>query len=160
MALWDKIIGAVDGGLGGVIERVVDRVLPPKLDEAEKAQIKLELMKATAEHETAMMRASIEAENALTERVKALEGTAADLRTVPILGPIMIFMRGSFRPVCCYFTLFWDWKMFSGRWPHQSDEVILMINLLVFGFVFGERAVKNIMPIADRFLERRARAGS
>lgn len=93
------------------------------------------------------------------QRIRDLEGTAADLKTIPILGPIVIFLRGTQRPVWGYGVMWMDYNVYSGIWhlPAGSREeaCFYIINLLVLGFLFGERAIQNLMPLFERLLEAR-----
>ena len=99
-----------------------------------------------------------DAERQVTERISLLEGTATDLRSVPIIGPIMLFMRGAQRPVWGFAVLYADMMWFSGKWgvmTPQQESALWVINLLVLGFIFGERAVANLAPVISDMMSRR-----
>ena len=99
-----------------------------------------------------------DAERQVTERISLLEGTATDLRSVPIIGPIMLFMRGIQRPVWGFGTMYVDFNWFSGSWgdmTQQQESALWVINLLVLGFLFGERAVANLAPIITEMITKR-----
>ena len=79
------------------------------------------------------------------------------------LGRIVIFLRGAQRPIWGYFVLVMDIMVFSGRWnlvklAEQTKTASMVdiqsafwiINFLVLGFLFGERAVKNVMPLLQK----------
>ena len=81
--------------------------------------------------------------------------SAEDLNAIPVLGKLIIFLRGMQRP-------FWGFGVFylDNRWFFSVDEftdrqeiTLLVINLLVLGFLFGERALKNLMPLFTKLLE-------
>ena len=101
-----------------------------------------------------------------TDRAAKLEGTAEDLKALPVVGRIIIFMRGCQRPLWGYATLLMDWMLFSKQWalelhnPNGTSTIegiiVLVINFLVLTFLFGERAVKNILPFVIGFLDKRA----
>ena len=97
------------------------------------------------------------ADGEFNQRIKDLEGTAADLRKIPVLGSIILFMRGCLRPIFGFFTLYMDYLVFSGAWIIEQgsrlESAFFAINLLVLGFLFGERAVKNLLPLFDRYLK-------
>ena len=97
------------------------------------------------------------ADGEFNQRIKDLEGTAADLRKIPVLGSIILFMRGCQRPIFGFFTLIMDYLVFSGAWNIEQESrlesAFFAINLLVLGFLFGERAVKNVLPLFDRYLK-------
>ena len=105
------------------------------------------------------MEAAHQAEAEFNGRIKDLEGTAADLKTIPVLGPVILFLRGCQRPAFGFFTLIMDWLVFSGAWTILSgsrlESAFFTVNLLVLGFLFGERAVKNVMPLFERMMERK-----
>lgn len=93
-----------------------------------------------------------------TERTTALEGTAADLKSLAYFGPLVIFARGCQRPIWGFGTLYMDFMVFGGDWVIEEgtrqDSAFLVINLLVLGFLFGERAVKNLAPLIERLLKK------
>ena len=86
--------------------------------------------------------------------IRDLEGTAKDLLGVPVLGHVMLFLRGRQRSLFGVFTLVMDWLVFSGVWVLDDgtriEVTFFAINVLVLGFLFGERAVKNVMPVLER----------
>ena len=102
---------------------------------------------------------ALEVEKEFNQRIKDLEGTAADLKAIPILGHIIIFVRGSQRPIWGGFTLFADYMTFSRGWDLSQDpelkSMLFAINVLVLGFLFGERAVKNVLPFIKEFLNKK-----
>lgn len=151
MSFIGNLIGTVTGVLPEALSKILDRVLPDKLTEEEKAQVKAQVAAATREHELTVLKLANEADAEFNRRIVELEGTAKDLKAIPIIGPIVLLLRGAFRPLFAYGVLIWDWKMFSGDWMIQDREIILAINVLVLGFFFGERAVKNVMPLLTKF---------
>ncbi|WKD48664.1 hypothetical protein [Microbulbifer spongiae] len=101
--------------------------------------------------------AALQAEQALTRCIRELEGSAADLKQISILGRTMLFLRGSQRPLWGFATLYLDWPWFA-RWTltEKQETALIAINLLVLRFLFGERVVKNICPfIAEIFRARK-----
>ena len=52
-------------------------------------------------------------------------------------------------------TAYMDFMVFSGQWQIEAhtakDAAFWSINLLVLGFLFGERAVRNVMPIIGQY---------
>lgn len=88
-----------------------------------------------------------------------MEGTATDLRAVPVIGPIMLFMRGAQRPVWGVATMWADAMWFSGKWgalSQQQESALWLINMLVLSFLFGERAVSNLAPLVSEFMAKRS----
>lgn len=116
-----------------------------------------------------MTQADLDAAAQTTERATELEGSAKDLLKLPVVGRIVIFLRGAQRPVWGYMSLFMDYQILSGKWEVQMTVpetgaytaegcLIIAINVLVLGFLFGERTIKNILPLVTRFLEARGLA--
>ena len=104
--------------------------------------------------------ADIASEEATTDRAAKLEGTASDLKSIPYLGAIMLFLRGAQRVVIGYGTAYIDYEVFSGI-IHLPDGPVInawfATNLLVLGFLFGERAVKNVAPLLTDLLAAKAK---
>jgi len=91
----------------------------------------------------------------LNDRISSQEGTAKDLLALPVVGRIIIFARGCQRPMWGYAVLYIDYKILSGSWlipDGTSEQLVLIINYLVLGFLFGERAVRNIGPIIQKMV--------
>jgi len=104
--------------------------------------------------------ADLAADQELTDRMAKLEGTASDLKGVPILGPAMLFLRGSQRIVIGYGTAWLDYLWLTGGLGSPNDmqqRLMMAASLLVFAVLFGERAIKNVAPLIEDIF--RARAG-
>jgi len=155
MALGSLIKG-VAGFFGGdtgkeVVGFIRDR-FPAKLSDADLAEIQAATEQREAERkETAMEWAANEQAN-FNQFTTDMEGTASDLKGVPILGPIIIFFRGMFRPIFSYFVMYLDFVWFVGTsdFNEQQSTAMIVINLIVLVFFFGERAVKNLAPLIAR----------
>lgn len=147
-----SILSSIVGVLPRTIERVLDRTLPASMSDAEKAEVRKEMLDVAHQHELSLLVLSNEAEAMFNKRTADMEGTAADLKAMPILGPIMMFMRGAFRPLFAFAVLVWDWQVLSGAWKTEHTELLFAVNVLVLGFFFGERAVKNIAPLLQKKL--------
>ena len=55
-------------------------------------------------------------------------------------------------------VLYADMMWFSGKWgvmTAQQESALWVINLLVLGFIFGERAVANLAPVISDMMSRR-----
>lgn len=103
-----------------------------------------------------------EAQAEFNKRIAELEGTASDLTKFGLLGRLVVFVRGCQRPVWGFATLYMDFMWFSGRWAElsqQQESAFWIINLLVLGFLFGERAIKNLMPLITTMIEARTLKG-
>jgi len=159
MEIVSGLIKAITGGFGSKLVDTVRDYFPPSMSEAEKRELALRIEAAARSHELALMEAAHQAEAEFNGRIKDLEGTAADLKTIPVMGPVILFLRGCQRPAFGFFTLIMDWLVFSGAWTIPSDtrleSAFFAVNLLVLGFLFGERAVKNVMPLFEKMMERK-----
>jgi len=157
MAIFSKMISFLTGGVGEKIVDTVTRQFPPRLSEGERKQITEAIRGAAREHELKLIQMAQEEQTEFDSRIKDLEGTAKDLNQSGWLGRIIIFLRGAQRPLWGYFVLVLDIMVFSGKWkltvgtaadtPLDLVSAFWIVNLLVLGFLFGERAVRNVMPI-------------
>ncbi len=159
MGMLSKVLDVASGGLAKQVIEAVQNYWPPELSPDKKAELQLQLQTLADARERATADAVNEAEKRINERVAQYEGTAADLRGMPLIGPLMLFVRGAFRPVCAYAVLVLDFKVFSGSWSLAQDSQLAsafwVINVLVLGFFFGERAVRNVMPLITETMARK-----
>lgn len=173
MALFDKLLDFVSGGTCGNIVDVVARHFPPSMSNQEKEQMKLVVAQASREYELELLRIAQQEQESFNKLIKDTEGTAADLNNAGWFGRIILFFRGAQRPVWGFAVLYLDFMVFSGAWhltnytqpagsastayaTQFSSQVMgnfnlqsafWVINFLVLGFLFGERAIRNVMPI-------------
>lgn len=144
---------------GGIAEKLFDAVekhFPPEMSEAQRLAARLEAQKLDHEHQLEGQRLQIENERAITERVKELEGTVKELKTIPLIGPVVIFTRAMQRQIWGYGTLYIDFMWFSGAWKmdEQQQSAMWVINLLILGFLFGERAIQNLAPLISDMMAK------
>jgi len=158
MELFKDVVSALTGGLAQQVIEVVQKYSPPDLSPEQKAQIQLDAQQLTFDREKLVNTAAIEAERSLNDRIAMYEGTASDLKSVPIFGPLMLFLRGSQRVIIGYATMYLDYEVFSHGWAlgdDQTKSTFWIVNALVLSFLFGERAIKNVAPfIADMLRAR------
>jgi hypothetical protein len=158
MSFLDKIGGFLGGGLGTKIAEIVGNRIEDK-GKAQLAQLELEKAIGDRAHELEMaqLQADKETELAFNERTKAMEGTASDLKSVPYVGALVLFLRGAFRPLFAYFTAYLDWLYFTETtpWTDKQQALVYAVNMLVLGFFFGERALKNVLPMVSKIFEAR-----
>lgn len=160
MSLLDKISGLFGGNLVDSVLDTVKAYFPPGMTPQQEAELKLELERLAFEKQKQADAMMADAERQVTERISLLEGTATDLRSVPFIGPAMLFMRGAQRPVWGFAVLYADMMWFSGKWgvmTAQQESALWVINLLVLGFIFGERAVANLAPVISEVMAQRKR---
>jgi hypothetical protein len=148
--LGEKILGFLSGGFAEKGVELIGKVVRDK-DQADRLAADFRTLCQTQDHELQRitLEAEAEAERQFNERTISMEGTASDLQAIPWIGAVVIFLRGAFRPLFAYFTAFLDYEYFvtGMAWTERQESLLLAINLLVLIFFFGERAMKNVMPI-------------
>lgn len=158
MGILEKIAGIATGGLAKEVFGMVKAYFPPDMPPEKQAELQLELERIAMQREKNTNDAMREAEQAINERIKVYEGTASDLSAIPVLGSVMLFLRGSQRPIIGYATIWLDYQVFSGGWnlmPGPQESSFWIINFLVLGFLFGERALKNVAPLISEIMAAR-----
>lgn len=143
----DKVATAVTNGLDNLFTSDEEKLILANKKLEIEAAVKTELTKMENEF-------NLKVDEEFNRRTLALEGTASDLKAIPILGSIVLFFRGMQRVIIGYGTMYVDFNVFSGLWKLQDDALMSafwIINFLVFGFLFGERTLKNVLPIAIEF---------
>jgi hypothetical protein len=156
MSIWKKL-SSLFGGDGPVqgIADVVDQFVHTK---EEKAALKLKLKEL--EHTRAMeaQRIALETDAEFNQRIKDLEGTGTDLRQAGFPGRVVLFLRGAQRPLWGFLVMVMDIMVFSGRWSlppnSQLESAFWVVNFLVLGFLFGERALQNVLPFFKQLKEK------
>lgn len=148
----DKIAELFGGSIFTGIKDTVMSYLPPDLTPTQKAEIELKVQELLNQKQRDFDAAANEAQNMFNTRVKELEGTAADLKTLPILGPIVIFLRGVQRPAWGFYTMYLDyhWVISSFEFDEKQGLGLILINVLVLGFLFGERTIRNLQPLIEK----------
>jgi len=156
MSVFSKILDFVSGGGEKIVETIQGQ-LPPRLSEGDRKKIEEAIRAAARKHEVELLTLAQAEEQEFNKRIKEMEGTATDLKQAGIFGRIILFLRGAQRPIWGYFVLFLDFMVFSGKWDLAGKSVggldlvnvFWVINLLVLGFLFGERAMRNVLPIVQ-----------
>lgn len=162
--MFESILGAIknffkSGENGkGVIEQingVVDTYVTTKED---KHRMKMQVRNMLHEKELKLQELALSAKAEFNQRIKDMEGTASDLRQAGFFGRVVLFLRGAQRPVWGFGTIYVDFMAFSGRWNIPEDSqmanILWLINFLVLGFLFSERAVKNVLPIFKNVINK------
>lgn len=166
MSLLSKLSDFVAGGLFREIKETAMAYLPPDLSPAQKAEFELRMQEHLHQKELAANKALAESEQALNERIREQEGTAKELAQFGIVGKSLVFLRGAQRPLWGFFVMYLDYEVFiRGSWPagiaSGSDmgldlqSAFWVINFLVLGFLFGERAIRNAAPLLAQLKGRR-----
>ena len=158
MGFFSKVIDFLSAGFGSKIVETVKEYFPPSMTDKEKMELELKLLEASRVRELELLKLTHVEEAVFNQRIIDLEGTASDLKQIRVLGPIILFLRGCQRPAFGVFTLVMDYQVFTNNWklPENSiqESAFFAINLLVLGFLFGERAVKNLLPLFERYIKK------
>lgn len=161
MSLLSKVVNFFSGGLGEKIVDGIQAYFPPDMTPAEKARMELAIKELAHRQEIELHTLAAEQDLEFNNRIRDLEGTAKDLTQFGWLGRIVVFLRGCQRPVWGALVMYMDVMWFSGKWTamtEQQESALWVINLLVLGFLFGERAVKNVMPLITEMIARKSGA--
>ena len=160
MSWFKDALNTITGGVSGLGETIIDAAMsyfPPSMSDVEKAKAKLALKEIAHKEQLEIMSSANEATQMFNQRIKEYEGTANDLKSIPIVGAIIIFLRGAFRPLFAYAIAYVDIQVFSKAWIIDDPQILSafwLVNLLVLGFFFGERTMKNILPLLKEFLKK------
>lgn len=156
MAFLDGLFNAVTGNLGTEIIGALEKYFPPNMTPEQKANLELAAQNLAMQKQSQLDSAQQVAEKNLNDRIAMYEGSASDLKSIPILGAVMLFLRGSQRIAWGFGTIILDYNVFSGSWK-LTDQIVSnsfwVVNFLVLGFLFGERAVVNIMPFITAMIQ-------
>jgi len=158
MDILGKIADSLGGGLVKTALDVAKTYFPPSMSDKEKSDAELAFLaiQKDAENKTNLVARDIQ--EMFESRIRDMEGTSSDLKAIPLIGPLVIFARGMQRPVWGFAVLWIDFMVFGGDWvlvKESSQETAFMIlNLLVLGFLFGERAFQNVAPLIEKFMRK------
>lgn len=158
------LLGGEGGGIVGKGLDFIQKRWPPDMSEQQRQQMEIVVKDMLHQQEMDISAAAAKDEAAFNERTIALEGTAKDLQSIKYIGAVVIFLRGAFRPLFSYFTAYMDFIYFTSAtervmddagmllrvvpmWTEQQETLLLAMNLLVLAFFFGERAMKNVLPL-------------
>jgi hypothetical protein len=152
-----RLTEIVGGSLFKEAKEVVMAYWPPEVSPEKRLELQAKLNDIELEKSRQLDQAIADAETRLTERIALTEGSAQDLRALPVIGPLVLFLRGLQRPAWGYATLYGDAMWFMGRWHlnAQQESALWVINFLVLGFLFGERAVQNVAPLIAELMKNK-----
>ena len=139
--------------IGNFFDKVIDNIFPDKLSEIDRAKLRIELENFEHKRALEIQKLILEADAEFNQRIIEMEGTAGDLKAVPLIGPIILLFRGLMRPLWCYATFWLDYQWVSGAFgklTETQEASLYLINFLVLGFLFSERAIKNTMPAISK----------
>lgn len=164
MGLLSKAADFFGGSLFGEAKELIQSYFPPDMSPTQKAELQQKLEELELKKQDQLNKNLADAERSLNERIVQQEGTASDLKSIPFLGPIVLFLRGLQRPAWGFFCMYIDFVWFTtpsstmgaivgggiGPIPlytEQQQTALIVINILVLGFLFGERTIKNLTPL-------------
>ncbi len=155
-----KIISAlskvINTNVFSEIKDLVTTYYPPSMSEQQKADLDIKV-KALVDAKERQFHIDLnESMRLLDDRINQQEGTAQDLKSLPVIGRSILFLRGCQRPVWGFATLYFDYKWFFGGYDfdEQQQTGMILINFLVLGFLFGERTLKNLEPLILRAFKK------
>ena len=148
MSILSKLTDFVGGSLFKEIKEGVMSYFPPDMTPQQKADAELKIQQFLHQKQLDANNILNESANQLNQRINEQEGTAKDLKAIPVLGSFIIFLRGVQRPLWGFATLYIDnrWFFGNGEFTEQQQTAMIAINVLVLGFLFGERTIKNLEP--------------
>lgn len=149
MSLLKGVTDFLGGSMFKEIKEGFMAYLPPSLTPLQKADIERGLQEVLHKKQVEANKALSEASNKLDRRIAEQEGTASDLKSIPVFGTLVLFLRGLQRPVWGFATLVMDFKWFFEvhTFTEQQQTAMIVINVLVLGFLFGERTIQNLSPL-------------
>ncbi|MGL4222806.1 MAG: hypothetical protein ACRCSS_19475 [Shewanella sp.] len=158
----DKITNILSSGLFSGVKELVTQYFPPDASPQQKAELDLAIRRLELEKAAQLDKAINDSERAITERIATLEGSAQDLRAVPFVGPLVLFLRGLQRPLWSYGCMWVNVMWFSGQWKFtdQQESTMWFMNILVLGFLFGERAIQNVAPLIADLMKKGKQNGN
>lgn len=164
MDIIGKFTDLIGGGFLKTAADTLKAYFPPSMTPEEKSAAQMALMQMDHDREIKLLELGNAMQAEFDNRVKEMEGTAKDLAGSGWPGRIIIFARGSIRPIWCYAIMYIDVMVFSGKWNLAAMQVsagmnlttvFWVVNLLVLGSVFGERAVQNVMPAVGAMMAKK-----
>ncbi len=157
MSLLTKITDVVGGSLFGSVKELITDYFPPDMSPEKKVELQRKIDEMEFKKQIAILEAAADAEKTLNQRITEQEGTASDLKQLPIVGRIVLFLRGLQRPMWGFFVMYIDFEWFTKAptYTEQQQSALIVINLLVLGFLFGERTITNLKPLIVEVFGRR-----
>ena len=142
------------------------------MSEKEEAEIRLSLKELEYKRQIESLGRWNEQERQFQEYVQSMEGTAEELMKMRFLGPLVIFLRAIIRPGWSIITIYMIVAILSGHWNlmaaaggnesiAQQYTSLLWANTLIVSVTwFGERAVRNVLPLVEKlFLAKNGNGG-
>lgn len=144
---FDPITSVID-----LIKTGVDKFLPDKMSEAEREKLKNDMAVFT-------LTQAKDENSSFRQFVVEYEGAAKDYVNVPVIGPLILLLRGVIRPAFTILVGYLDFLYITpssgGTWPPDSAQLLFWMNIIVLTFWFGERAINNtgLMGALENFIK-------
>jgi hypothetical protein len=142
----DPITATID-----LIKTGLNKFVRDKVDEGTMKQLELDFEKHLLSEATKQ-------DGIFREFVIKYEGAAEEYKNIPIVGPLLLILRGAIRPVFTLAVAYWNWVFFTTvtGWETEKIQILGTINAIVLIFWFGERAVTNsgILNIITKVFEK------
>ncbi len=124
MSLLTKITDVVGGSLFGSVKELITDYFPPDMSLEKKAELQRKINEMEFKKQIAILEAAADAEKTLNQRIAEQEGTASDLKQLPIVGRIVLFLRGLQRPMWGFFVMYLDFEWFTKAptYPHTKFQ--------------------------------------
>ena len=142
------------------ITDIIFNKLPESVDEAERERIRSAIREAEHNREMGILDIFEERDLHFTKRVQGLEGTSGDLQQAGWPCRIVLFFRGVQRPFWGFVVLFMNYNVYvnGSAVPEGLERLFTAVTLIIVMFLFGERAIKNVFPLFDRYFGRKSGA--
>jgi hypothetical protein len=154
-----KIVGGVTGLLTGnpITSTVLDAL--SGVDPLKKAEIEIKVKEI--EHKINMEASTLghTIQTEFNEHVEAMTGTAKDLMAMGKLGKFMLFVRGMQRPGVVALVCLFDYNCYINMAVYSDRAMTLLtaMNIVVLATLFGERAIKNVLPLLRAYMGKGAK---
>ncbi len=131
MEILAKISDLVGGSLFGGVKDLITDYFPPDMNPQQKADLQEKLDRLEMERTTALNAALADAEKTLNQRIAEQEGTASDLKQLPVIGRIVLFLRVLQRPLWGFFAMYLDFYWFTTNplFTEQQQTALIVINI-------------------------------
>jgi len=159
MSIISSLMSVVTGSVGELGKTIIDTA-KEYIPSAEK-KVEFEILAKESQHriELESQKLAFEAEKNFNKRIAEQEGTAKDLKAIPVLGHIILFLRGAQRPIWGFFAIFASYQYLTGSWLIEPDSVkekmLFFIIVAVIVFLFSERGIKNVLPLVMQLLGKK-----
>lgn len=147
-------IGAIAGFADTAVQLIKD-YFPPDMSAEKKAKLEMALKEQACKEDLRQQELALKEREQFQTRIKELEGSAEELKGLPVVGRVILFLRGVQRPLWGLGTFYLNYLFLTGQLPNPQQVQILLyiMNMLVLGFLFGDKAAASIKPMLANVLK-------